>query len=187
MDSSKVRARQRKAGRRLRSTATAHARRLFQSYRNRRWRSIRATATGTLQDAAVRDGCVSLGASSSVEGVGLRDRARREQPAGNQRLQQRVFGGIESPPPTYRGTSRKGKSAGSKRGANRRAPDAGKKARTITRSNARPAQGDGRAIRKSARARCRNGAGAKRAVQRRTRRESRRPCRCLLAREKSGT
>src|SRR5713101_7730439 len=186
MDSSKVRARQRKAGRRLRSTATAHARRLFQSYRNRRWRSIRATATGTLQDAAVRDGCVSLGASSSVEGVGLRDRARREQPAGNQRLQQRVFGGIESPPPTDRGTSRKGKPARSRRGTGRRAPDTRRKARTLTRRDARQAQSKGRALRQSTRAGCQSGTGARRAITASTRRKSHRRGRGLLKREKSG-
>src|SRR6266446_2709488 len=109
MDSGEVRARQRKARERLCRTAIAYARRFLQSYRDRRRGRTRATATGTVQDAAVCDGSVSFGTGPSVERTWLRNRARREQSAGNQRLQQRVSGGIESPPPADRGTSRKGK------------------------------------------------------------------------------
>ncbi len=126
----------------------------FQSYRDRRRRRTRATATGTVQDAAVCDGSVSLGTGPSVERTWLRNRARREQPAGNQRLQQRVSGSIESAPPADRGTSRKGKPARSRRGTDRRAPDARRKARTLTRRDARQAQRNGRAVRQSTRAGC---------------------------------
>src|SRR5882762_1175665 len=115
MDSGEVRARQRKAREWLCCTAIAYARRFLQSYRDRRRGRTRATATGTVQDATVCDGSVSLGIGPSVERTWLRNRARREQPAGNQRLQQRVSGGIESPPPADRGTSRKGKPARSRR------------------------------------------------------------------------
>src|SRR5580704_13377996 len=136
MDSGEVRARQRKARERLCRTAIAYARRFLQSYRDRRRGRTRTTATGTVQDAAVCDGGVSLGNGPSVERTWLRNRARREQPAGNQRLQQRVSAGIESPPPADRGTSRKGEPARSRRGADCRAPDKGRKAGTVTRSDA---------------------------------------------------
>src|SRR5712692_7679624 len=154
MDSGEVRARQRQARERLCRTTIAYARRFLQSYRDRRCRGTRATATGTVQDAAVRNSSVSLGTGPSVETTWLRDPARREQPAGNQRLQQRVSGGIESPPPADRGTSRKGKPARSRRGTGRRAPDTRRKARTLTRRDARPAQSNGRALRQSTRADC---------------------------------
>src|SRR6266566_4351177 len=153
MDSGGVRARQRKARERLCRTATAYARRFLQSYRDRRWRRTRATATGTVQDAAVCDGSVSLGTGPSVERTWLRNRARREQPAGNQRLQQRVSGGFEPPPPADRGTSRKGKPARSRRGTGRRAPDTRRKAGTVTRSDAGAPSRDGGSVRQSARQR----------------------------------
>src|SRR5882762_6104462 len=186
MDSGEVRARQRKARERLCRTAIAYARRFLQSYRDRRRGRTRATATGTVQDAAVCDGSVSLGTGASIERTWLRDRARREQPAGNQRLQQRVSGGIESAPPADRGTSRKGKSARRGSRADRGAPDARREARTLTRSDARAAQGNGNAVRQSTEASCRSGAGAKRAAKGSTRRESHQPGAHLLAREKSG-
>src|SRR5260370_21036511 len=154
MDNGEVRARQRKARERLCRTAIAYARRFLQSYRNRRRGRTRATATGTVQDAGVCDGSVSLGTGPSVERTWLRNRARREQPAGNQRLQQRVSGGIESPPPADQGTSRKGKPARSSRSTGRRAPDTRRKARTLTRRDARPTQGNGCAVRQSTRAGC---------------------------------
>src|SRR5260370_26681722 len=132
MDSGEVRGRQRKAREGLCRTAIAYARCFLQSYRDRRRGRTRTTATGTLQDAAVCDGSVSLGTSPSVERTWLRNRARREQPAGNQRLQQREPRGIESPPPADRGTSRTGKQARSRRGTGRRAPDTRRKARTLT-------------------------------------------------------
>src|SRR5258708_39420460 len=103
MGSGEVRTRQRKACRRLCGTTIAYARRLFQSYRDRRWRGTRATAKGTVQDAAVCDSSVSLGTGPSVERTWLRNRARREQPAGNQRLQQGVSSGNKSPPTAQRG------------------------------------------------------------------------------------
>src|ERR1700730_11403010 len=187
MDSGEVRARQRKARERLCRTAIAYARRFLQSYRDRRRGRTRATATGTVQDAAVCHGSVSLGTGPSVERTWLRNRARREQPAGNQRLQQRIFGGIESPPPADRGTSRKGKPARSRRGTGRRAPDTRRKARTLTRRDARQAQSNGRALRQSTRAGCQSGTGARRTITASTRRESHRPGRYLLPREKSGT
>src|SRR6202041_1940267 len=136
MDSGEVRARQRKARERLCRTAVAYARRFLQSYRDRGRGRTRATATGTVQDAAVCDGSVSLGTGPSVERTWLRNRARREQPAGNQRLQQRVSGGIESATPADRETSRKREPARSSRGTGRGAPDARRKAGTVTRSNA---------------------------------------------------
>src|SRR5713226_3849765 len=186
MGSSEIRARQREAGRRLRRTAITHARRIFQSYRDRRRGRTRATTKGALQDATICDGSVPFGTSLSVERAWLRDRAGREQPAGNQRLQQRVSGGIESPPPADRGTSRKGEPTRSRRGADRRAPDTRRKARTLTRRDARAAQGNGLAVRQSTRARCRGSAGAKRAAATgRTRRESHRPGAHVLTREKS--
>src|SRR5713101_9066722 len=133
MDNGEVRARQREARERLCRTAIAYARRFLQPYRDRRRGRTRATATGTVQDAAVCDGSVSLGAGPSVERTWLRNRARREQSAGNQRLQQRVSGGIESAPPADRGASRKEKPARSRCGADRRAPDMRRKARSLTR------------------------------------------------------
>src|SRR5260370_38896606 len=143
MDSGEVRARQRKARERLCRTEIAYARCFLQSYRDRRRGRPRATATGTVQDAAVCDGSVSLGTSPSVERTWLRNRARREQPAGNQRLQQRVSGVIESPPPADRGTARKGKPASSRRGKGRAAPCTRRKARTLTRRDARQAHSNG--------------------------------------------
>src|SRR5258708_19375295 len=186
MDSSEIRARQRATRGRLRRTAIAYARRFLQSYRDRRPRRTRVTATGTVQDAAVCYGSVSLRTGPSVERTWLRNRARREQPAGNQRLQQRVFQGIESPPPADRETSCKGKPARSRRGTGRRAPDTRRKARTLTRRDARQAQSNGRALRRSTRAGCQSGTGARRAITASTRRESHRPGRCLLKREKPG-
>ena len=57
----------------------------------------RASSTaGALQDAAVRDGGVSLGTGGAVAGAGLRDRARRARAAGDQGLHARVSGGVES-------------------------------------------------------------------------------------------
>src|SRR5438132_1015312 len=149
MGSSEVRARQRKARERLCRTAIAYARRFLQSYRDQRRGRTRATATGTVQDTAVCDGSLSLGTGPSVEGARIRNRAWRERPAGNQRLQQRVSGGVESAPPADRGTSCKGEPARSRRGADRRAPDTRRKARTFTRRDARPTQGNGRAVRQS--------------------------------------
>src|SRR5260370_22317161 len=112
----------------------------------------------------------------------LRDRARGEQPARNQRLQRRIPCGVESAPPADRGTSRKGKSARRGSRTDRGAPDARREARTLTRSDAIAAQGNGSAVRQSTGARCRSGAGAKRAAKGRTRRESHRPGARLLAR-----
>ena len=62
--------------------------------------------------------------ATRLEGLGLRDRAREERPAGNQRLQRGISGSVESAPPADRGASRKGEPARSWRGANRCAPDA---------------------------------------------------------------
>jgi hypothetical protein len=103
----------------------------------------RTAAPGTLQDPAVLDSCVSLGIGPSFERTWLRDRARREQPARSQRLQQRVFGSIESAPPADRGTSGEAGSARSRRSADRGAPDARRKAGSVTRSDAGTASRDG--------------------------------------------
>src|SRR5713101_6745903 len=118
MDSSEIRARQRKARGRLRRPATPHARRFLQSYGNRGWRDLLAATTGTLQDAAVCDGGVPLGISRAARRNGVRNRTREKRTAGNQGLFRRIPRGIESAPPADRRASHEGESEGSRRGAN---------------------------------------------------------------------
>jgi len=81
-------------------------------------------AAGTLQNAAVRDGGVSLGTGGAVAGAWLRNRTRRARAAGDQGLRTRVFGGFESAAAANRRAYGKGRSARGWRRADRGASDA---------------------------------------------------------------
>ena len=96
-------------------------------------------AAGALQDAAVRDGGVSLGACGAVATAGLRDRARRAWAAGDQGLHARIPGGVESAAATDRRAHGDGGRARGWRRADRGASDARCEAAALARRGARAA------------------------------------------------
>ncbi len=106
-----VRARQRPARGRLCRTPIAHARRRFLILRKQRTEKSRPLQPRELyRRSSMLRLCIAPNWRPAQKD-GLRNRARRERPARNQRVQQGVFGGFESPPQTDRGSSDEGKSA----------------------------------------------------------------------------